>query len=62
MVLTASDLSHFTEHGWVIARGVIDKGQAALTAREVWDFAGLDPCDEDSCRYAKEDGVATPRR
>ena len=59
MVLTAADLAFFAEHGWVVAKGVISREQAARTAQEVWDFAGLDPDDPDSW-YAEEDG-ATPR-
>ena len=59
MVLAAADLAFFAEHGWVVAKGVISREQAARTAQEVWDFAGLDPDDPDSW-YAEEDG-ATPR-
>ena len=59
MAVTAADLAFFAEHGWVVAKGVISREQAARTAQEVWDFAGLDPDDPDSW-YAEEDG-ATPR-
>ena len=48
MVLSADDLEFFVEHGWVVAKNVIDGAQAARTAREVWEFAGLDPTDADS--------------
>jgi hypothetical protein len=58
-VLSAADLEFFAEHGWVVAKGVIDPAQAARTALEVWEFAGLDPGDADSW-YLEADGV-TPR-
>lgn len=55
MVLSAVDLEFFAEHGWVVARGVIDAAQAARTEREVWEFANLDPHDPDS--WYEADGV-----
>jgi hypothetical protein len=58
-VLSPADLHHFTEHGWVVAKSVIDPAQARRTAEEVWAFAGLDPDDEE-CWY--EDDGTTLRR
>ena len=48
MLLSAADLEFFAEHGWVVARNVIDAAQAKRTAQEVWEFAGVDPLDADS--------------
>ena len=48
MVLSAADLEFFAEHGWVVARNVIDAAQAKRTAQEVWEFAGVDPLDSDA--------------
>ncbi len=47
-VLSVDECEFFVEHGWVVAKHVIDGAQAARTAREVWDFAGLDASDADS--------------
>jgi hypothetical protein len=44
-ILSPSDLTFFEENGYVVARGVISREQAAATAREVFAFAGKDPAD-----------------
>ncbi len=60
-MLSEEELDFFVEHGWVVAKNVIDAAQAARTAREVWEFAGLDATDEDSWYVQDDGGVATPR-
>ena len=57
-VLSAEELRHFDDHGFVRAKAVISPEQAAQTARDVIEFAGrdehreldfyLDPDDSDS--------------
>lgn len=44
-VLSKEELAFFERHGYVVARQVISRDQAARTARAVWDFAGMDPDD-----------------
>ena len=44
-VLSQEDLDSWQQHGYVIARRVIDRDQAQRTARAVWDFAGMNPED-----------------
>ena len=44
-VLSDDDLRFFAEHGYVVARGVIDRAQCERTAAEVWAFAELSPAD-----------------
>ena len=39
-VLSAADLQFFQDNGYVLARSVISKEQAASTAAEVWAFDG----------------------
>ena len=58
-VLSPADLRHFVEHGWVVAKGVIDAEQAQRTAHEVWTFAELDPADENS--WYEADGTTLRR-
>ena len=44
-VLSREELDFFAEEGYVVARQVIDRGQAERTARAVWAFTGMDPDD-----------------
>ena len=38
-VLSAADLEHWREHGFVVARAVISPDQARRSADEIWEFA-----------------------
>ncbi|RZK38432.1 MAG: phytanoyl-CoA dioxygenase [Hymenobacter sp.] len=42
-VLSADDLRHWNEHGYVIVRGAISKEQARATEAAVWTELGMDP-------------------
>ena len=44
-VLSREELDFFAEQGYVVARQVIDRDQAARTERAVWAFTGMDPDD-----------------
>lgn len=44
-VLSKADLAFFDENGYVVAKGVISKEQAALTAKRVWTYANQDSED-----------------
>lgn len=52
-VLSREELEFFAEEGYVVAREVIDRGQAERTARAVWAFTGMDP--DDSGTWYPED-------
>jgi hypothetical protein len=47
-VLSAEDLAFWDANGYVVAKGVIPREQAARTAADVWAFHGADPDDPDT--------------
>ena len=47
-VLSREELDFFAEQGYVVARQVIDRDQAARTERAVWAFTGMDPDDPET--------------
>ena len=57
-ILSAADLRHFEQHGYVVARAVISPAQAARTAAEAWRVAGRDALDPATWSY--EDGPSLP--
>lgn len=44
-VLSAEDLAHWDEHGYVVLRGAVPKEQARATENAVWAALGMDPHD-----------------
>ncbi|NKB66406.1 MAG: hypothetical protein GKR89_05055 [Candidatus Latescibacteria bacterium] len=56
-VLSQEDLDFWEQQGYVIARGVIGRDQAARTAQAVWDFAGMDPDDPETWYPEERRGI-----
>ena len=56
-VLSAEDLRFFRKNGYVVAREVVSREQAARTARAAWDFAGMDPDDPGTWYPEKHRGI-----
>lgn len=55
-VLSQSELDFFDEHGYVVARQVIDRDQAERTAAAIWEFSGKDPDDPETW-YGDASGI-----
>lgn len=53
-VLTAADLDHWNEHGYVIVRGAVSPEDCAATRALIWDFLGMQE-DDPSTWHASHD-------
>ena len=54
-VLSDEDLAFWDQNGYVVAKSVISREQAARTAADVWAFRGQDP-DDPATWYGEEIG------
>ena len=44
-VLSAADLRHFEEHGYLVLRGAVPRAQCAAARAAIWDYLGASPDD-----------------
>jgi hypothetical protein len=56
-ILSPADLDFFAQNGYVVARGVVSREQAARTAAAVWEFAGQDADDPDTWYREDRPGI-----
>lgn len=54
-VLSAAELRHFEEHGYLVLRGAVPRAQCAAARAAIWDYLGASP-DEPASWYRPHPG------